>query len=85
MTLCNISRRVECNYSSFPWTTFHVASLVSYLLKQRDRHLKVSLNIGGWSWSANFSTVAVHPQKCATSAKSALEHVRNLGLDGIGK
>ncbi|KAI9026486.1 chitinase [Phycomyces nitens] len=54
-----------------------------HLLKKQKRHLKVSLSIGGWSWSANFSTVATNPSKRKQFATSAIEHVANLGLDGI--
>ncbi|KAG0171146.1 hypothetical protein DFQ28_008653 [Apophysomyces sp. BC1034] len=54
-----------------------------YLLKQKYRHLKVSLSVGGWSWSTHFPAVASDPQKRLRFAESAVNHVRNLGLDGI--
>ncbi|KAI7859299.1 chitinase [Circinella umbellata] len=54
-----------------------------YLLKQKYRHLKVSLSVGGWSWSANFSTVASTPQKRVRFTETALSLINNLGLDGI--
>ncbi|KAI7877686.1 chitinase [Lichtheimia hyalospora FSU 10163] len=54
-----------------------------YLLKQRHRHLKVTLSVGGWTWSTNFGTVAADPQKRATFVQSAVKHVADLGLDGI--
>lgn len=56
-----------------------------YLLKQKYRHLKVSLSVGGWSWSGNFSTVASTPQKRTRFTETAVSLVNNLGLDGIGK
>ncbi|KAL0074405.1 chitinase [Phycomyces blakesleeanus] len=54
-----------------------------YLLKQKYRHLKVSLSIGGWTWSTNFSVVAADPAKRAVFVKTAIRHLANLGLDGI--
>lgn len=56
-----------------------------YLLKRENRHLKVSLSVGGWSWSANFSTVAADPKKRAVFSQSAATLVQDLALDGIGK
>ncbi|OBZ83627.1 Endochitinase B [Choanephora cucurbitarum] len=53
------------------------------LLKQQNRHLKVSLSIGGYSWSGNFSNVAASPKSRATFTKTAISHLQNLGLDGI--
>ncbi|KAF7724702.1 hypothetical protein EC973_000810 [Apophysomyces ossiformis] len=54
-----------------------------YLLKQRHRHLKVSLSIGGWTWSTNFAEVASDPAKRAKFVETAVQHVADLGLDGI--
>ncbi|KAI8371974.1 chitinase [Choanephora cucurbitarum] len=53
------------------------------LLKQQNRHLKVSLSIGGYSWSGNFSSVAASPESRATFTETAISHLQNLGLDGI--
>ncbi|KAI8338128.1 chitinase [Chlamydoabsidia padenii] len=54
-----------------------------YRLKRKYRHLKVSLSIGGWSWSTNFASVAMDEIKRERFAISAAQHVANLGLDGI--
>ncbi|CAO3652821.1 unnamed protein product [Cunninghamella blakesleeana] len=54
-----------------------------YLLKQKYRHLKVSLSIGGYSWSANFAGIAADPQKRRIFVQSAIKHLGDLGLDGI--
>ncbi|ORZ12627.1 chitinase [Absidia repens] len=54
-----------------------------YLLKRKYPHLKVSLSVGGWSWSKNFPSVASDETKRKRFAHSAVQHVKNLGLDGI--
>ncbi|KAI9498722.1 chitinase [Zychaea mexicana] len=54
-----------------------------YLLKQKNRHLKVTLSVGGWTWSTNFGAVAADPQKRQRFVQSAIKHVGDLGLDGI--
>lgn len=53
------------------------------LLKNKYRHVKVSLSIGGYSWSSNFSAIASNVETRATFTKTALSHLENLGLDGI--
>lgn len=53
------------------------------LLKQQYRHLKVSLSVGGYSWSSNFSALAATPETRATFTKTAIQHLQDLGLDGI--
>ena len=53
------------------------------LLKRKHRHLKVSLSVGGYSWSSNFSAIASTPDTRATFTKTALTHLQDLGLDGI--
>ncbi|KAF9115783.1 hypothetical protein BGX27_006394 [Mortierella sp. AM989] len=53
------------------------------LLKRDNRHLKVSLSIGGWTWSTNFAGVAASPQKRANFVRTSMELLNNLGLDGL--
>ncbi|KAI8360321.1 glycoside hydrolase superfamily [Mortierella sp. GBAus27b] len=53
------------------------------LLKKANRHLKVSLSIGGWTWSTNFPAVAASPEKRAIFVKTSIELLNNLGLDGL--
>lgn len=56
-----------------------------YLLKRQNRHLKVTLSVGGWTWSTNFAGVAADPQKRRVFVDSAIKLIGDLGLDGIGK
>ena len=54
-----------------------------FLLKQQHRHLKVSLAVGGWTWSTNFSDVVAQPHTRKVFIDSCIQHVANLGFDGI--
>ncbi|EMD85470.1 glycoside hydrolase family 18 protein [Bipolaris maydis ATCC 48331] len=54
-----------------------------FKLKQQNRHLRVTLSIGGWSFRDNFkpafSTEAGRQKFC----DSSLELIKDLGIDGI--
>jgi chitinase len=53
-----------------------------FLLKKRNRHLKVMLSIGGWGFRYNFAGPVGSPQGRTKFAQSAVALVRDLGLDG---
>jgi chitinase len=52
-------------------------------LKAKYPHLKTLISVGGWTWSGNFSDVALTEESRAKFAESAVDFVRNYGLDGV--
>lgn len=54
-----------------------------FRLKQRHRHLKVLLSVGGWTFSRNVARGASTPARRQTFAVSAVRLLKELGLDGL--
>ncbi len=52
-------------------------------LKKENPDLKVLISVGGWTWSGNFSDMALTEESRSKFAKSAVEFVRKYKLDGI--
>ena len=54
-----------------------------FKLKKENRHLKVLISIGGYTWSKTFPAVAASPESRAKFAKSAVEIMGDWGYDGV--
>jgi chitinase len=53
-----------------------------YKLKKQNRHLKVLLSIGGWTYSPSFHPVVVNPSFRAKFVQSSIELLEDYGIDG---
>ncbi|KGO75148.1 Glycoside hydrolase, superfamily [Penicillium italicum] len=54
-----------------------------FLLKKKNRNLKVLLSIGGWTSSSNLRTAFETEERRQKFADSSIELLKNLGFDGI--
>jgi chitinase len=54
-----------------------------YKIKQANRHLKVLLSIGGWTYSPNFHPVVVNPSLRRKFVESSVKILEDYGLDGL--
>ncbi|SJK97268.1 related to class V chitinase ChiB1 [Armillaria ostoyae] len=54
-----------------------------HLIKKANRHLKLLLSIGGWTYSPSMHPVVVDPAKRAQFVRSSLQLLEDYGLDGL--
>jgi len=52
-------------------------------LKQANPELKVLVSVGGWTWSGNFSDMALTKESRKMFIESAVQFVERYGLDGL--
>lgn len=52
-------------------------------LKDKNPNLKILISVGGWTWSGNFSDMALTQESRALFIKSAVEFIERYHLDGL--
>ncbi|KOP66388.1 glycoside hydrolase [Bacillus sp. FJAT-18019] len=65
-------------------TTFDFQNFKAFeSVKASNPHLKLMVSVGGWTWSGNFSNIAMTEETRRAFANSAVNFLRNYNLDGL--